>query len=375
VTLVSRSDTFDAAVVGAGFMGVFTALNLAEAGHRVLLLDRRGLCQEASGANAGSLCLQIKPMALLPHALEAWCLWRSSSAWLGRSGGFTTTGSLLVAFNEEEQSMLETRIRERASAGAPLELIGGTRARQLEPALGPHVRAASFCAVDGFADPNALARTCAAALKDAGVAFRGHIEIIGAVREENGFALLGADRTRIAQARRLVLAGGAWTGLMAEWLGVSLPFFCRPYQMIATERLRPVLGRFVGLASAKLSLKQTAGGSVLIGGGWPAIGGPQSTENEVIMENVIGNVRLAHHAVPALVGARVVRAWVGLEAELPDALPALGRLPGVPDAYVLAATRSGFTMAPVMAALLADLMEGRSEGLAAFDPCRFIGRA
>ena len=43
----------DVIVVGGGVTGTSIAWRLAQAGHRVLLLERRGICAGASGRNAG----------------------------------------------------------------------------------------------------------------------------------------------------------------------------------------------------------------------------------------------------------------------------------------------------------------------------------
>src|SRR5215212_12132336 len=44
----------DVIVVGGGVSGTSIAWRLAQAGHRILLLERRGICAGASGRNAGN---------------------------------------------------------------------------------------------------------------------------------------------------------------------------------------------------------------------------------------------------------------------------------------------------------------------------------
>lgn len=46
---------YDAIVIGAGIVGVSTALHLQQKGHSVLLLDKKGIAQETSYGNAGVL--------------------------------------------------------------------------------------------------------------------------------------------------------------------------------------------------------------------------------------------------------------------------------------------------------------------------------
>ena len=88
-------DTLDAAVIGGGAMGCTTALHLARGGMRVSLLERRGLCMEASGVNAGTLTLQTKQVALVPYALRGYQLWRTASEWFGMDVGVRPKGGLI----------------------------------------------------------------------------------------------------------------------------------------------------------------------------------------------------------------------------------------------------------------------------------------
>ena len=51
-------------IVGGGVVGIATAALLAEAGHKVTVIDRSGLAQEASKGNAAALAFSdIMPLA------------------------------------------------------------------------------------------------------------------------------------------------------------------------------------------------------------------------------------------------------------------------------------------------------------------------
>ena len=361
---------FDVAVIGGGVTGCSTALHLARGGMQTVIVERRGLCMEASGVNAGSLCLQIKPLALMPYALNAMEMWRTAGNWLGSEVGFQAKGSLMLAFSEDDAGLLETRIGERRAAGAPIDVIDADAARRLEPALSPRPVLASHCQIDGFADPTVIGRAYGAALAQAGVEFRLGSAVDAVDRDGGAFTVVrGEDRLR---ARRIVLAGGVWLGEMARWFGLNLPVLCRPYQLAVSERAPRLFDMFIGLASARLSLKQLAGGGVLVGGGWEGIGDIERGGLGVVSERLVGNLRLAHCAVPAMAGLRLVRTWIGLEVEFADALPVVGALPGVEDVFINGGTRSGFTMAPCMGKLLAERMLGRQPDLPLFDPGRLL---
>ena len=48
---------YDIAIIGGGALGCSSALWLARGGMKVALIERSGLCMEASGRNAGTLTL------------------------------------------------------------------------------------------------------------------------------------------------------------------------------------------------------------------------------------------------------------------------------------------------------------------------------
>ena len=368
--------SFDAVVVGGGLLGCAVALFLARSGMKAALVERGGLCREASGTNAGTLTMQMTRAALIPYALEAHRMWASAREWLGHDVGVTTCDGLSLAFTADEAAVLEERARARREAGAPIRLLDLAAARRIEPGLSRWPVLASHCAVDGFASAYLTGLAFRRALVEAGAQVFEHCPATGVEPDARGgyTVRLGSPHQPRPplEARRLVLAGGAWLGEMAGWLGVRLPVRTLVNQLAVTERLPPVMRTVVGVASGLLSLKQFANGTALVGGGWQAPGDRGRGGVALLPGRLAGNLRLACHAVPALRGARLVRTWAGLEAETRDALPAVGPLPGHPDAFVCGSVHSGFTSGPWIAKLLADRILGREPAMPLFPPDRLL---
>jgi glycine/D-amino acid oxidase-like deaminating enzyme len=363
--------TYDIAIVGAGVMGCSTALHLARAGMSVALLDRGAICREASGVNAGTLTMQMTRAALIPYALQAHEMWLRMPEWCdGGDVRAIACPGLSVAFTEQEAAMLEERARYRRQAGAPIELISGARAQEIEPGLSDRVLLAGHCPIDGFTSAYLTGRAFRPALLNAGVALFENRAVRAVTDAPDGFALDTA--AGVLRARRIVLAGGVWLEEMAAWLGLRLPIKVLINQLVITERVRPVMRTVLGVASGLLSLKQYENGTVLIGGGWQGIGDRTRGGLAVRAENFQGNVRLAAHTVPALRDARVVRAWLGLEAETADALPAIGPIPGVPDAWIIGSVHSGYTSGPYMGKLLAQAICGQAPEMPLFPIDRLL---
>ncbi len=360
----------DLAVVGGGVHGATVALFAARGGMDVTLLERGALCREASGVNAGTLTMQMTRVALIPYALRAHAMWASTRQWLGHEVGVVVCDGLSLAFTEREEELLTYRAGKRREAGAPIELITGAQASAVEPGVSDKVRLAGYCRVDGFANAYLTGLAYRRALLDEGVAVREYTPVTDVEREAGSFAL--QTPAGLVRARRIVLAGGVWLEPMLAWLGVDLPIKTLVNQLAVSERVAPVMRTVVGIANGLLSLKQYPHGTVVIGGGWQGLGDRDRGGVELLPDRLIGNVRLACHAIPALRSARLARAWAGLEAETNDALPAVGPVPGVDGAFVCGSVHSGYTSGPYIARLLAEHLLGREPELPLFPIDRLL---
>ena len=361
---------FDVVVVGGGVMGCSTALPLARAGMKVALFDKRGLGLEASGRNAGSLSPMIKKAEVVPHALRGYRMWMSSREWLGADIGAHAQPGIIVAYTDAEAEALTRMATDRRAAGGPIELVSGKRALELEPALTGEVRLAAYSELDGHGESNRTGQVFNFALRAAGASVFARCPVERVTPTGSGYEV--QTQMGIATATRIVLAGGAWLENMLAWLDLRLPVQFKVNQMIVTERSKPVIRTVLGVQNGLLTLKQASNGSIVIGGGWQGHGDLEKGAYHIEPEAVIRNLQLAQYVVPAVRNLRVVRTWLGLEALLPDYLPALGAIPGAANAFVIGCCRGGWAIGPCLGALLADLMLGREPDLPMFDPGRPI---
>ncbi|HRD76898.1 MAG TPA: FAD-dependent oxidoreductase [Hyphomicrobiaceae bacterium] len=368
---------YDLAVIGGGVHGASAALFAARAGLKVVLIERGALCREASGVNAGTLTIQVTRLALLPHAIGGHQMWATARDWLGHDVGVVVTDGLQLAFSKAEAALLEERTARRREAGAPLRLVTAKEARAIEPGLSESVLLASHSATDGFAAPYLAGRAFRRALIETGVAVFEGVYAEGIDRQGAAYAIRLSELSgeRVIAATRLVLAGGAWIEEMLGWLGLAVPIAVKINQVAVTERLRPVMRSQIGIASGLLSLRQYPNGTVVIGGGWQGRGDRQKGAHEIEPANLIGNVRLACHAIPALRSGRIVRSWAGIEGKTADELPIIGRLPGHENAWAVGGLHSGFTCGPYVGRELARLITGAESNMPLFPPDRLVARA
>jgi sarcosine oxidase, subunit beta len=300
--------------------------------------------------------MQMTRVALIPYALKAHAMWARAQEWLGHNVGVVVCDGLSLAFTEAEAELLTWRAGKRREAGAPIEIVSAARAREIEPGVSDKALLAGHCKVDGYANAYLTGLAFRKALIEAGVELREHTPVLGVEPTGGGYGIRHAGG--VTQARRLALTGGVWLEEMAGWLGLRLPIKVLINQLAVTERMPPVMRTVLGIASGLLSLKQYPHGTVVIGGGWQGRGDRTRGGAELVPDSLIGNMRLACHAIPALKHARLARSWAGLEAETRDALPVAGPIPGYPEAYICGSVHSGYTSGPYIARLLAERILG-----------------
>src|SRR5262249_6368544 len=103
---------------------------------------------------------------------------------------------------------------------------------------------------------------------------------------------------------------------------------------------------------------QLATGQVVIGGGWPArLAGPDAFPT-VELSSLVANVTLAQHVVPRIGGLRLIRTLAG--GNTPgDGRSLLGGKPRVPGVVFAVPGDAGYTLGPLCARIVTDLVLGR----------------
>lgn len=362
----------DVVVVGAGISGLTVALPLAKAGRHVVVLDRGEPWGDASGANAGTISVQVKRREVQRLTREAVELWRRMAEEWGIETGFGQPGGLRVATNARELERLRRVVAEQHEEGIDVELIDGNRLRDMAPWLGHDVRAAAHCVDDSYSSPLVTGHSMCAAARRLGIAVEGHAPVT-AIASRGDDHVVTTPRGDVA-APEIVVAAGPWSGEITRHLGFTLPMQVDVNMMTVTEPWPLSIDKVVTHVGGILSLKQLGNGTCLIGGGWQGRGSVSAGTREIHHERLMHNLRVAARVVPALADMRIVRCWSGYEAVAPDALPVIGRIPGHARAWLQSCTRGGYSLAPALSFRLARMMLDRTEDaeLARFTPRRLL---
>src|SRR5882672_2999734 len=215
-----KSNSAGVAIIGGGVIGLAIARALALRGVRdVLLIERNSLGGESSSAAAGMLA----PQAEANRAHEFFYLTCQSrdlypaftAALLEETGidiELETTGTLYLAFTEQDAQELEIRYAWQTKAGLPIEKLSVMAVRELEPSIGEDVSAALKFPLDTQVENRRLISALASASEQLGVRLETGTAVTSLRIKRDRVTGVETSRGFIA-SDSVVIAGGAWSSL------------------------------------------------------------------------------------------------------------------------------------------------------------------
>jgi len=381
--LATIPSTIDTLIIGAGIVGSACAYYLSQNGVHSVLIDAGEVNGQASGANAGSLHLQslsfdfqisqpgldslpLKTLVLQKHGIA---LWRELEHQLRADFQLVITGGMMVAESSEQMQFLERKTAAEKQLGIEVELCSGFDARQLEPKLSTAIVGASYCPGEGKIDPLRATPALVSAYVNAGGSLHSNTCVLAIERKNQRYTVTTTNGD--IKCRRIVNAAGAWSSDIAALAGIELSVSCAPQQMIVTEPLQPLCSHLLAHAGRHLTMKQSANGNMIIGGGWFAGASQQSQRPRPLSHAIAGNLWVAQRVVPVISNCRVIRSWAAAGVMI-DGAPILGETPGHKGFYH-AVGANGYTLGVLMGKITSDLItRGRSDlDVRPFRPDRF----
>ncbi len=277
----------DVLVIGGGIAGAAVAYYLAKEGVEVELLERAELNREASGTNAGSFHFQLaihqlsgrgaeadraRLLSDARSSVEAYGLWTRLGAELDADLGLHQTGGWMVAETPEQLALLHEKHVLEEQAGIETEVLTGAALRDRAPYFSDRVLGATYCDLEGHANPLVTALLYARRAAEHGARVRTHSEVLAIDVDDASAAhrftvhtTRGHDPRPPRRQLRRRLGGGA----SAAMVGLRFPIRREGLHVNVTESRSPLLPSMVQHIGRRLTLKQSTHGSFIIGGGWP----------------------------------------------------------------------------------------------------------
>ncbi|MGI9452847.1 MAG: NAD(P)/FAD-dependent oxidoreductase [Geminicoccaceae bacterium] len=376
---VMNSRSFDAIVIGGGLHGLSAALHLAKEGLKPLVLEKDHPGRHASGVNAGGVRRLGRHLAEVPLADAAMTIWHHIEDLVGDDCGFVRCGQVKIAETEAELEELEKRAAGVSALGFDHEeIIGQDELRALIPSIAPHCVGALICRDDGAALPFRTVLAFGRRAQALGAVIMSGMTVTDVTRRRQVWDIkAGSDRSVTGhrfEAPVVVNAAGAWAHQIAKQVGDVVPLKPWAPMLMITERTAPFIEPVLGAAGRRLSFKQYANGTVLIGGGQMGEVWPDENRTAIRLPGMRESALTVKALFPMLESVRINRFWAGIEGIMPDVIPVLG-----PSASSEGVFHSfgycghGFQLSPICGRIIADLViRGETDlPISAFRPDRF----
>ncbi|MEL7257696.1 MAG: FAD-dependent oxidoreductase [Pseudomonadota bacterium] len=399
----------DVTILGAGIVGICTALALTERGQKVRLIDRDVPGQATSFGNAGV----ISPWSIVPQSMPG--VWKQIPGWLldpngpvsikpsyaphlikwglkflaqGREDRVRATSTAMDTLNRDCMTLYrqhlagtghENLIQDsyyvhvfrdaksasidsldntlRREAGAQVERIGPSELKTLEPDLSPDFQAAIV--IKDQARALSPGRICQALVdkfqSQGGILERATVHTIKPSNKGGWIYITDKGET---STPKLVLAMGVWSAELLKPLGLNVP--------LQSER-----GYHVSFTSPGITLnnsvmdvdKKFVASSMNDGlrvAGTAEFAGLDAPENKKRLRSL---VKLARGLSPDL-KTDVYTTWSGQRPSLPDSLPCIGEIEGFPNLITaFGHSHYGLMMAPKTGQIVANIATGTNANI------------
>ena len=388
-------------ILGAGIVGICTALSLLEKGFKVELIDRNDPASGASYGNAGV----ISPWSCIPQSMPG--LWKQAPKWLidpegplslrwsyaphmiqwlrqflhsGRPENLAQIAAGMNELNRPNVELYTQHLKDtghenllkesmyvhafRDAGGAdlgklawrirdayevPMERVEGGALQDIEPEISSEYKAAILIKDQARAiDPGAIGRVLLDKARGMGAHFR-NAEVLALRPSETGWTIDTSGGAICAQI--LVMATGAWSMRLLEPLGYKMPLEAeRGYHLMfknpgiaINNSIMDVDGNFV--ASSMIDGVRCAGTAEFAGLDTP----PNYARAHVFK-------KLAKRLFPRL-DTSDATPWMGTRPSFPDSLPMIGEMPDHPGLFAaFGHCHYGLGMAPNTGRIVARLV-------------------
>jgi glycine oxidase len=324
----------DVVVIGAGLIGLATAWRLASDGMQVAVCDPTPGAQTSNVAAAFAAELEERT---------------------GQPAGLHQTGTLSVAYDVDDMSVLRRVADYQRRLGLEVEVLSGRDARRREPMLATGVSGGVWVPGDHSVDNRQAVATLLRAVELSGVELirRRVTRVITSGTTAVGVELDNGDTVHAGQ---IIAAAGPWTsqlgGIPEELRPPVRPVKGEVLRLRVPEAYRPALQHTVRATARGFSvyLVPRPGGELVVGATSTELG----YDTRVLAGGVFALLRDARTVLPVTDELELVESIAGLRPATPDNAPVLG--PSGLDRLLWATGhyRNGVLLTPVTAQVLAE---------------------
>jgi glycine/D-amino acid oxidase-like deaminating enzyme len=398
----------DAVVIGAGVIGISTALFLQERGLKVVVVEKGEVAAEQSSRNWG-WCRQMgRDEREVPLVLESLRIWDQMNARVGAETGFRRCGIVYLSDTEKDFAKLQTWHRNVAMPHKlPTRVVRAQDVGDVTPGSARAWEGALYTEEDGRAEPFVAVPAMARHFQKLGGVVITQCAARGIETQAGAVSSVVTERGTV-KTSLVVLAGGYWSSRFLHNIDVRFP---QTGVISSVQRTSPVdLGHGRTFAGGDFAARKRLDGGYTVAHNHAAMVdlAPEHIEfardffpvlkldwrglrfrvgrhfvqsaglkrrwalDEVtpfeqvrvldpacihsLMDEALGDLK---KAFPAFSDAQVVERWAGMIDATPDAVPVIDKIEKVPGLHLASGfSGHGFGIGPGAGKLMAEIALG-----------------
>ena len=363
--MIKMLNHFDVIIIGAGSIGVPSAMFIGELGLSVLVLEKnasvgQGENKHAIGGVRATHTSRGK-ILLASESLDIFSNWEKRHdediEWI--EGGY-----VFLAYTDEITQTLKDMLEIQQKSGLEIDFFGPEKIKELIPGINTkNLKGGTFSPHDGSVSPlvaiNAFYRQ---ALRQ-GVDFKFREKVIDLKRDNGKITKLITNKEEEYSADWVINAAGPGAKQIGELIGLELPLYTESHEAGVTEPVKRFIEPMVvdlrkGSHSKNFYFYQDKHGSVVFCiTPDPPIIGKNESETSVFLPQV--SKRMVD-LLPRLRNLKARRTWRGLYPMSPDGKPIIGRVKDINN-YINAngMCGQGFMLGPGIGKLLKNIIANK----------------
>jgi glycine oxidase len=325
---MSTYATTDVLIIGGGVSGCSIAYQLRKAGVDVTIVERDEVAAEASSAAAGLLApggVLTGPKTAADLFLASWDMTEATLREVEAVSGIETeyhrTGALHLPANEDERARLQTYEHIWQAHGLEASWLGEDEVHRYEPLLTSTTGSALYVSHACSIRPRQVTRAYAEAARKLGAHIYEQTEVTGFVKSGQSVTGVRTAQGETIGCKRVVIATGAWSAQIGEWLDLDIPVFPARGQILSLQQTTQPLTHTV--FGNDLYIVPKVDDTIYIGATIERVGFDKNNT----AGGLLWLLSRAIDLIPAFEKADIARIWTGLRPMSDDGYPILGKAP------------------------------------------------
>lgn len=356
--------TAEVVVIGGGIMGASIAYHLAKRGCTDVVVLESGefFGLGSTGLNAGGVRYQFATGVNVELSKLSFEMMARFPEEMDQEISLRQCGYLFMLDAEPDLEQFRKNVALQNAHGVPSRVIDVAEIGALAPEVNLEgIIGGTWCPLDGLVDPNSLLQGYVTQARKLGATLLTSSPVTG-IEVSNGKVRGVTTKDGTIATSNVVIAAGAWSGVVGDMAGIDLPVVPIRRQIGVTNEIPNLRADFPFIIDFSRSLYFHREGRGILTGKSNA-DEPAGFDTSVDEQWRLQHLEEAIMRLPLLADAELSAEWAGLYEVTPDHQAILGKLPQVEGLYSCAGfSGHGLMHGPAAGLVMAEeILDGRAQ--------------